>query len=123
MSTSNRSTRRQFLKVSGAATLGAAAAPYFVPSSALGLGGAVAPSERIVMGCIGTGGQGQGNMNAMMNFPEVQMIAVCDVVEGHKKSAADKVNKKYGNSDCREFKDFRELLAIKEIDAVVVATP
>jgi predicted dehydrogenase len=123
MSTSNRSTRRQFLKVSGAATLGAAAAPYFVPSSALGLGGAVAPSERIVMGCIGTGGQGQGDMGAMMSFPEVQVIAVCDVDEGHKRSAAANVNKKYGNSDCREFKDFRELLAIKEIDAVTVTTP
>ena len=117
------SNRRTFLKTAGAASLGALTAPYFVPSSALGLAGAVAPSERIVMGCIGTGGMGKGDMNAMMDFADVQVIAVCDVDAKHKQDAAAQVNKKYGNSDCRQFADFRELLAIKEIDAVTVTTP
>jgi hypothetical protein len=85
MTKSSRTTRRQFLKASGAVSLGALAAPYFVPSSALGLAGAVAPSERIVLGAIGTGGQGRGDLGALMGFPEIQAIAVCDVDENHKK--------------------------------------
>ena len=121
MSKSSRSTRRQFLKVSGAATLGCSRRLYFVPSSALGLAGSSLPvSDR--NGRIGSG-PGRGDIGAMMDFPEVQVIAVCDVDEGHKEEAAAQVNQKYGNKDCRQFKDFRDLLAIKEIDAVTVTTP
>jgi hypothetical protein len=54
----SRISRRQFLKHSMAAVSTAAAAPYIIPSSVLGRDGSVAPSERIVMGTIGAGGQG-----------------------------------------------------------------
>jgi predicted dehydrogenase len=110
--------RRDFLKRSAALT-----APLFVPASALGLGASVAASDRITVGVIGTGGQGRGLANAFMGEKDVQLVAVCDVDANHLKQAKAQVDKKYGNADCAAFKDFRELLAKKEIDAVVVATP
>ncbi|GMU20216.1 MAG: dehydrogenase [Phycisphaerae bacterium] len=120
---SRRATRRSFLKRAAAASAGAVGFPYIVPSSALGLADSVAPSNRIVMGTIGTGGQGRGNMLRLMNFPEVQMVAVCDVDKSHREQAREEVNRKSSDSDCKAFNDFRELLAIKDIDAVIVGTP
>ena len=52
-------TRRQFFRETTAAAAGLIAVPTIVPASALGRGGATAPSERIVLGCIGTGGRGR----------------------------------------------------------------
>ena len=55
--------------------------PAIVPSSALGRAGTVAPSNRVVLGCIGLGIQGMGNMRTFRGNPEVQVVAVCDVHE------------------------------------------
>ena len=74
-------TRRQFL-TRGAMAASAAALPCLIPTSALGRGGAVAPSERIVMGGIGMGGRGSYDLGYMLNEPEVQWVAVCDVLNG-----------------------------------------
>jgi len=106
--------------------VGASAAvslPVIVPASALGKEGAIAPSDRIVMGCIGVGGRGGGNMRTFMSYPEVQVVAVCDVDKGHRDRAQDAVNKKYGDTDCAAYKDFRKLVARKDVNAVSVATP
>jgi predicted dehydrogenase len=115
-------TRRQFIKGAAAAST-ASVFPSIVPSSALGLGEATAASERIVMGVIGSGFQGTSNMRGFMGFPDVQMVAIADVDEGHRKEAQAIVNKKYGNKDCADYNDFRELNAREDIDAVIVATP
>lgn len=117
-----KSTRRKFLQTSGTAAAAAIAAPYYVPASALGLTRA-APSDRIVMGAIGVGGQGQGIMNAFMGFDEVQMVAVCDVEQKRLKAVKERVDQKYGNQDCKAYGDFRELVAREDIDAVTVTTP
>ena len=116
-------TRRDFLKGAAAVAGGALAFPYIVPSSALGKDGAVAPSERIVMGSIGTGGQGRGLLGGFLGAKNTQVVAVCDVDRRHRAEAVSMVNSKYSNNDCKEFNDLRELVAIKDIDAVVVATP
>jgi len=116
-------TRREFLGRAAAAPAAALGVPYMIPASALGQDGAVAPSERIVMGAIGTGGRGHGNMRTFMGNKDVQMVAVCDVDAGHVKRSQEEVNKHYGNNDCKAFKDFRELCALKEIDAISIATP
>lgn len=116
-------TRRGFLKGAAAASAGALSLPYIVPASALGQGGTVAPSERIVMGCIGTGGRGRGNMHNFMNNKDVQVVAVSDVDANHRNAAKNEVDKKYGNQNCASSKDFRELLQRKDIDAVSIATP
>src|SRR5687767_5150963 len=107
-------SRRQFLKLTaGVGAAGALGFPTIVPSSALGNAGAVAPSERIVMASIGCGGQGTGLMEGFMGNAQVQYVAVCDVDAGHRAQALQKVNTKYGNADCKAFKDFREVLAMK----------
>jgi predicted dehydrogenase len=114
-------TRREFLK-SSAVAAAAMGAPYYVPASALGLS-RVAPSDRIVMGAIGTGGQGKGIMNAFMSQPDVQMVAICDVDQRQLKGVKDGIDKKYGNQDCKAYHDFRELVGRDDIDAVTVTTP
>jgi len=115
-------SRRSFLKGSLFAA-GAAAFPTIIPSSVLGADGAVAPSNRIVMGAIGVGSQGTGNMHAFLGRADVVFVGVCDVDKGHAESARQTVNKKNGNQDCRAYGDFRELVARGDLDAVSMATP
>ena len=73
--------RRQFLKSATGVTAGAIVFPYVVSSSALGQAGSpdVSGSNRIVMGAIGVGAQGTGDMRGFLSKKEVQMVAVCDV--------------------------------------------
>ena len=122
MTQSHRATRRQFIKRTAALSATALGAPYFVPSAVLGKD-AVPPSERIVIGCVGTGGQGTGNMKRFMEFPDVQVVAVCDVDANHRAKARDLVNAKYGNQDCATENDFRKLVARADLDVVSVCTP
>ena len=115
-------TRRDFLKATGAVTA-AMAVPYMVPSSALGLAEEAAPSERVVMGGIGIGNMGRGDQGAFLGRPDVQYVAVCDVVGHVRDDAKGKVDQKYGNHDCVAYNDFREMLARDDLDAVHIATP
>jgi hypothetical protein len=112
-------TRRQFLQAAGAA----AAGPILITGTALGGNGRPAASERITMATIGCGGQGTGDMQGFMGFPEVQMVAVCDPVPQHRNRARDIVNRRYNNNDCRAYNDFRDVLARDDIDAVLIGTP
>jgi len=123
MSESHRVTRRGFLKTTAGAGLGLAAFPYFVPSPALGKTGAVAPSERIVMGAIGVGSMGTGDMKGFLRRDEVRLAAVCDVDKRHRDRAKRMVDEKYGNSDCAAYLDFRELIGRGDLDAVMIALP
>ncbi len=117
------STRRQFLKQATTLAFSAAALPALAPASALGRAGKVAPGSRIAVGCIGVGPQGQGDMGNFLNQKDAQVVAVCDVMQGHLEQARDRVNQHYKNKDCATFTDYRELLARKDIDAVLIATP
>ena len=115
-------TRRGFL-ARGAITAGAAAMPCYIPASALGHGGAVAPSERIVMGGIGLGGRGSYDLSYMLNQPGVQGVAVCDVLKGKGDADKNAVDNKYGNKDCATYGDLRQFLAERtDVDAVLIAT-
>lgn len=127
MHRTNQPSRRRFLK-SLAAT---AAAPYIVPSSALGLAGTVAPSNRITLGLIGCGHHGLNwNLSQIFRNAEEQVIAVCEVDEERLKAGQARVNEHYGRTlgkvnyqGCETFGDFRELISRKDIDAVVNCTP
>jgi predicted dehydrogenase len=118
----------------------AATAPMIVSASVLGRDGGVAPSERIVMGAIGVGGQGDRDMRNLMGLRGVQMVAVCDVDSGSENyergwyrgraQAVQALQEHYGaNTSGGEWKgvdeyvDFHELLARNDIDAVTIATP
>jgi predicted dehydrogenase len=112
-------TRRRFLKGAGVAA-GGMMFPSIVPSSVFG---ANAPSNRIVMGAIGTGSQGTGDLRGFLGKPEVQMAAVCDVDKNHRAQAKRYVDERYGNSDCATYNDFRDLLGRGDLDAVQIAIP
>lgn len=101
----------------------AAAAPYIVPASARGADGTVAPGGRIVMAGIGIGGQGRHDLINFMTHDDVQFVAVCDVDAQRLDIARKIVNERYGNEDCATCRDFREVLARDDIDAVLIATP
>lgn len=114
--------RRGFLK--NAVGVGSGFALFhIVPAEALGRAGRPAPSNRIVMGCIGLGGQGSGNMNAFLGQSDTQVVAVCDVDKDHLKHAKETVERRYSNGSCAAYSDFRELLARKDLDAISLATP
>jgi len=119
-------TRRGFLK--GAAAL-AAGGLYVIPAASLGAEGRPLPSNRIGMGGIGLGGQGSGDMGAFLSNPEVQFLAVCDVDTKRREAAQKKVAAKYGEKGaepstvCAGYNDFREVVARKDIDAILIATP
>jgi hypothetical protein len=112
-------SRRQFLKSAGLA----AVAPCLLRAPSVRAQGRPAAGERIVMGTIGCGGQGTGDMQGFMGFPEVQMVAVCDPVPEHRERARNLVNRRYRNQDCTAYNDFQELLARNDIDAVLIGTP
>jgi predicted dehydrogenase len=124
-------SRRNFLKQSAAALGSVVAAPYVFSSSVLGKNGSVSPSERIVMGAIGAGGQGTRHIGGgiwvqgggFLSKQYVQFVAVCDANANNRNNARDIVNKFYGNKDCASYSDFRQLTERKDIDAVLVATP
>ncbi|MGD8501682.1 MAG: Gfo/Idh/MocA family oxidoreductase [Phycisphaerales bacterium] len=116
-------TRRRFLKSATGVTAGAMAFPYVVSSSALGKAGGVAASDRIVMGCVGMGGMGIGDMRGFLGKKEVQVVAVCDVDKSQRDKAKKNVDEKYKNNDCRTYLDFREVIARDDIDALSLALP
>ncbi|MHC4500889.1 MAG: Gfo/Idh/MocA family protein, partial [Planctomycetota bacterium] len=119
----NQIDRRRFLKKAVSTAAASVGLPYIVPSSVFGAGTQVAPSNRIVMGCIGTGGKGTGDMVAFLQKPHVQMVAVCDVDTKLRNRARDIVNEKYGSKDCKVYNDFREIIGRDDIDAVSIGTP
>jgi len=133
MSTRQRSstpatTRREFLTrsaaLAGVAGLPAVAGfPVIVRSSALGADAAVAPSERVGLGVIGLGIQGNGNMKTFRWNKEVRVAAVCDVHQTQRDEAKQSVDEFYKNTDCAAYRDFREMIARKDIDAVQVTAP
>jgi hypothetical protein len=118
-------TRRDFLKsaVGAAGAVAAIGVPYVITSSALGGAGKPAASDRVVMGCIGVGGQGSGDMGGFLGFSETQVVAVCDVDPGHRNGAKGRVDGHYKNTDCKTYNDLRELVVRGDIDAMLIATP
>ena len=103
------------------AMLVASAAPLIVPPSVLGRGWS-APSERVTIGCIGTGDHFMGrNLPCMKLLPEIQLVSVCDVDAERMEQARKAVVQSYGEG-ITSHGDFREVLAKKEVDAVMVST-
>jgi len=106
-------TRRRFL----GQAIAASTAPLFVQSKVFGA------NDRITMASIGVGGRGRGDMGGLMGFKDVQMLAVCDVVESHRNTAKNQVDGRYKNKDCVAYNDFRDVLRRDDIDAIMIATP
>jgi predicted dehydrogenase len=109
-------SRRRFLS----STAAAIALPAIVPSSIFGQN---RPSNRITLGVIGWGMQGPQNTQAFLAEEDCRVVAACDVDKNHLKNATDTINEHYQNKDCATYHDYRELLARKDIDAVMLAVP
>ncbi len=110
--------RRALLQASASAL----AVPYFVPAHVLGAGGATPPSEQLTLGVIGYGNRCRHVLGHFMTFPDVRALAICDVQQRQRLAAQQRVNKQYGNNDCRIYNDFREMLACDDIDTILLAT-
>jgi predicted dehydrogenase len=104
-------TRRQFLR----GTSLTAASFMVVPGAVLGLNGATSPNEKLNLAGIGIGGQGASDLSQMESE---NIVALCDVDQNH----AAHTFKKYPKA--KQFTDYHKMLdEMKEIDAVVIATP
>jgi predicted dehydrogenase len=113
---SRKILRRDFLRQGSLAALAGAglkSAPAFGQvSSTMG------SNDRISVGFIGMGRMGQSNLKTFLKHPDVEVVAVCDVYGPNLAAAAQ-----IAGARVKVLKDFRRLLEMKEIHAVVVASP
>lgn len=124
-------SRRDFLMASAAGVALASVPDWFTKANAADNAERAArwhkkfgPNDQINCAVIGPGGSrggyrmGLGDANAAVGHPGVKMVAACDVDALHMKEAAE-----HFGADCRPYSDFREVLARKDIDAVIIGTP
>ena len=124
----NPQSRREFLKRSLAAAGAAAAFPAIVPSSVFGKS---APSNAIQVGAIGVGRiSREHDLPGVLQYDTARLTAVCDLDSKRLKEGRELIEafyaKKTGKPDylaVKTYADFRELLADREIDAVIISTP
>jgi len=114
-------SRRDFLWSTAAATAAASLATV-VPAGALSVDQNVEPSEKITLGVIGIGPRCTYDLKSMLQFPDVRCVAIAEVQAKRREAGKALVDEHYGNSDCVLYRDFRELLDRKDIDAVLIAT-
>lgn len=119
MSGRHKTTRRDLLvgTAAAAATL-ATAFPTTVAANAR----AVAPSDTLSLGIIGIGPRCTYDLTAMLKFTDIRCVAISDVQATRREAGKKLVDDHYGNRDLRLYRDFREMLDRKDIDAVLVAT-
>lgn len=75
-------------------------------------------NERVRVGFIGLGNRGDQLLDAFLKQPDVEVVAVCDLSEAYCEFAARKAG-----SDPKKFRDYRKLLEMHDLDAVVISTP
>ncbi len=121
--------RRRFLKVTGAAALGSLGFPTVIPSTALGAGGMLAPSDRVGIAFIGPGNRGTQLVREFAGRPDVEPLAVCDVRQSQREKIQKLVEELAGRRrrdsfrGCKTYIDFRDIFARDDIEGVVLAAP
>ena len=121
--------RREFLRRSVLAS-GLVSAPWFIPGSALGADGTVAPSNRINVALIGRGCMGSGHLGVLLGRKDAQVLAVCDPDRSRRDEGREIADEAYAAArasgtyrGCAAVNDYRDVLARPDIDAVLIATP
>lgn len=112
---SKKVNRRQFIGSAAAGVL--ALSGQFCNSAAL-----PAQNNKIKFGLIGCGWYGMVNVKAAFKTGGVECLALCDVDSDHLATSADSVEKLQGSRP-KTFKDYRELLEVPDLQAVIIATP
>lgn len=107
-------SRREFLGTAAAA----AAIPYFLPGRVLGSSKTTPPSDRINLGVIGVNDQGRSNLDHCAAYQDVVVRAICDVSTARREEIVEKFK-----DTAKGFRDYRELLALPDLDAVIIASP
>jgi len=120
-------TRRTWLKRTAGAAL---AGPVVASARALGADGGRAASDRIGVASVGIRNMGGNHLRGLVRSADVQMVALCDVDYRNLESAAETVDKAYGErkkagtfTGCFQSRDFRDVLQRPDVDAVVSAVP
>lgn len=120
-----KNSRRSFLQKMATGVVGASLAPALAGASegqarkvALSRESKQGKADTIRLGLIGAGGMGLADANTAITVPGVKLVAVCDLYDGRLADA----KRIYGN-DIFTTRDYKELIARKDIDAVIVATP
>src|SRR5260370_4910329 len=80
--------------------------------------GEILMNENIQIALIGAGGMGMGDTSLAVGLPGVKLVAVCDIYDGRLARAKER-----WGSDLFTTRDYREVLARKDVDAVIIATP
>ncbi len=128
---SNEITRRDFVGTTAKALAGFIIIPRFVMGGKSPAGLLyTAPSDIINLGLIGSGKQGRGLTNAFLKTEQIRFVALSEVYQAKAKQTIDSIKANYQKntqlgtySEIAVYNDFRELLALKSVDAVVIATP
>ena len=109
-------TRRDFLQLT---TLAAASSlmPVWSSSNRTLAQEAKSPNERPKIGCIGNGGMGTGDANAIKGYGDI--VALCDVDTNR----SGNLNEKLLGGKAEVFGEYRKLLDRKDIDIVTISTP
>ncbi len=119
----NPRSRRSFLKTAAAAAgaVGLARIPVYGQNQAPATGRVLGANDRIVVGFVGTGSQGQAHVRSVKSYAESKNLAlgaVCDLYQ----KRLDQARELAGVSAADAYRDHRALLERKDIDAIVVAT-
>ncbi len=112
--------RRSFLKVAGGATAASALGGKIHALSAVQTAPAapLSANDHIQIALIGAGGQGQGDTRIALQVPGVKLVAVADCYDGRLAHS-----KELWGNDLFTTRDYKEVLARKDVDAVIVGTP
>src|SRR3989442_12057349 len=118
MNRTEKTTRRDFIKLTTATTLAAATSTTILGAELPTEPGRVSPGDKIRLGLIGAGGQGMGDTREALKVPGIELVAVADLYDGRLTRA-----KEIWGNQLFTTRDYREVLARSDIDAVVIATP
>ena len=114
--------RRNFIKKTAAMTA-AAVIPFYVPGRLLGLDGATPPSEQILLGALGIGSRGWGDLQNFVENKDVRLVSICDIQRSRRERVKNLADERYGNKDCTMYRDMHEFYAENPaMNAVLIAT-
>ena len=112
-------TRRDFIKQASLIGAGLTFSPFIIRAG----GNSVSASDKIHVGLIGCNGMGFSDLQAFLQNPEIECVALCDIDQEVLDRRASDTEKMTGKKVKHLYKDWRQLIDNKDIDVVIVGTP